>query len=125
MTSSRTITTPVNRKTADVFDAILDWPKKMMPDATKDDDGWWSFTTPSGHVKLKLNPNRQLGILDHQFVEESIKWDVIMRVVRSGDYAEIIITLFKPKQSSDQLFNQHMKEIEKLMENMKLIIEQT
>jgi len=125
MTRSNTITIFVNRKTADVFDAVLDCPKEMMSDAEKDDDGWWSFTTPRGHAKMKFNENKQLGILDHLFVDNEATWHVPMRVVSNGEHSAIIITLFKPDNLSDQLFDERMKEMEKIMENMKQIIEKT
>ena len=57
---SRTITFSVNRKTAETFDAILNIPPKMIPDAIKSNDGWWSFTTLRGPAKLKFYENRQL-----------------------------------------------------------------
>ena len=125
MTRSNTITIFVNRRTADVFDAVLDCPKEMMSDAEKDDDGWWSFTTPRGPAKMKFNENKQLGILDHLFVDNEATWHVPMRVVSNGEHSAIIITLLKPDNLSDQLFDERMKEMEKIMENMKQIIEKT
>ncbi len=122
---SYTITFSVNRKTADVFDAILKCPQKMMPDAKQDSSGWWSFATERGPAKLKFYENKELGILDHQFVDNDARWDVPMRVVSKGDDSAVIITLFKPPHFSDQLFDDRMKEMEKIMENMKQIIEQS
>ena len=122
---SRTITFSVNRKTGDAFDAILNIPPKMMPDATKHDDGWWSFTGPWGPAKLKFSENKQHGILDYQVVENNAKWDVPMRVVSNGDYSEVISTIIKPESLSDEIFDERMKEIEKLMLSMKQIIEDT
>jgi len=125
MTRSHTITIFVNRKTAEVFDAILDCPKEMMSDAEKDDDGWWSFTTPRGSAKMKFNENKELGILDHLFVDNEAKWHVPMRVVSNGENSAVIITLIKPDNFSDPLFDERMKEMEIIMENMKQIIEKT
>ena len=125
MTStSRTITFTVNRKTAEVFDAILNMPPKLMPDAIKHDDGWWSFTSPWGTAKLKFYENRQHGILDHQFVDNDVQWDVPMRIVSNGDDSEVITTIIKPNGISDQTFDERMIEIEKIMLSMKQIIEQ-
>jgi len=121
---SRTITFTVNRKTAEAFDAILNIPPKLMPDATKHDDGWWSFTSPWGPAKLKFHENRQLGILDHQFVDNDAQWDVPMRVVSKGDDSEVITTIIKPDGMSDQMFNERMKEIEKIFLSMKQVIEE-
>jgi hypothetical protein len=120
---SRTITFSVNRKTAETFDAILNIPPKMMPDAIKSNDGWWSFTTLRGPAKLKFNENRQLGILDYQFVDNEAKWNVPMRVISNGNNSAVITTIIKPDGISDQSFDERMIEIEKIMESMKQIIE--
>ncbi|RMW39917.1 MAG: hypothetical protein EA446_01450 [Nitrosopumilus sp.] len=123
MSRSRTITIAVKKKTGDAFDAILQLPPKMMPDAKINDDGWWSFTGPHGKSKLKFNENKPLGILDHKYVDEESVWDVPMRVVSNGDYSEILITLNKPDELSDDQFNKRVEEIGELVNNMKQIIE--
>ena len=120
---SRTITFSVNRKTAETFDAILNIPPKMIPDAIKSNDGWWSFTTLRGPAKLKFYENRQLGILDYQFVDNEAKWNVPMRVISNGNDSSVITTIIKPDGISDQSFDERMIEIEKIMESMKQIIE--
>jgi hypothetical protein len=122
---SRTITFSVNRKTAETFDAILNIPPKIVPDAIKSNDGWWSFTTLRGPAKLKFNENRQLGILDYQFVDNEAKWNVPMRVISNGNDSSVITTIIKPDGISDQSFDERMIEIEKIMESMKQIIEQS
>ena len=121
---SRTITFSVNRKTAETFDAILNIPPKMIPDAIKSNDGWWSFTTLRGPAKLKFNENRQLGILDYQFVDNEAKWNVPMRVISNGNDSAVITTIIKPNGISDESFDERMIELEKIMESMKQIIEQ-
>ena len=123
MTRSRTLTFTVNKKTGDVFDSILNAPSKMMLDATKSNDGWWSFKTPRGEAKLKFNENKSLGILDHLYIDEDSKWDVPMRVVSSGDESEVIITLIKPKEITNEQFNERMGEVGKVFQNLKELIE--
>ena len=123
MIRSRTISILVDRKTGDTFDAILNSPPKMMPDAKMTSDGWWSFSTPRGNAKLKFNENKSLGILDHMFIDKESKWDVPMRIVSRGDESEVIITLIKPDELTDEQFNERMIEIEQVFVNMKKIIE--
>ena len=123
MIRSRTISILVNRKTGDTFDAILNSPPKIMPDAKMTSDGWWSFSTPRGNAKLKFNENKSLGILDHMFIDKESKWNVPMRIVSSGDESEVIITLIKPDELTDEQFNERMIEIEQVFGNMKKIIE--
>ena len=120
---SRTINITVNKKTGDTFDAILNVPPKMMPDAKISDDGWWSFTGPYGKSKLKFNKNKSMGILDHLYVDEESSWNVPMRVVSSGDFSEVIITLNKPDELTDEQFDKRMAEIEEMVVSMKKIIE--
>lgn len=123
MIRSRTISITVNRKTGDTFDAILNSPPKMMPDAKLTSDGWWSFSTTRGNAKLKFKENRSLGILDHMFIDQDSKWNVPMRVVSNGNESEVIITLIKPEELSDEQFNERMTEIEQVFTNLKKIIE--
>lgn len=123
MIRSRTISILVNKKTGDTFDAVLNCPPKMMPDAKMNTDGWWSFSTPRGNAKLKFKENKSLGILDHMFIDKDSKWDVPMRIVPSGDESEIIITLIKPNELTDEQFNERMVEIEQVFLNLKKIIE--
>ncbi len=123
MIRSRTITITVHKKTGEAFDAILKVPPKMMPDAKLNDDGWWSFTGPHGKSRLKFNENKSLGILDHQFIDEESTWNVPMRVVGSGDFSEVIITLNKPDELTNDQFDQRMSEMEEMVLTMKNIIE--
>jgi len=120
---SRTISITVYKKTGDAFDAILQVPPKMMPDAKLNDDGWWSFTGPHGKSRLKFNSNKSLGILDHQFIDEESTWNVPMRVVASGDFSEVVITLNKPDELTNDQFDQRMSEMEEMVLTMKNIIE--
>lgn len=124
MVRSRTITISVSRHTGEVFDAILDSPPKMMPDAKQSHDGSWSFSTPRGNANLKFKHNRNFGILDHIYSDDEASWDVPMRVVSSGDESELIVTIVKPDKLTDEQFDDRMKEIAGLFQNLKEIIEQ-
>ena len=123
MARSRTITMSVSKKTGEVFDAILNAPGKIMPDAKKNSDGSWSFSTPRGNANLTFKHNKSFGILDHLYEDEETLWDVPMRVVPSGDESEVIVTITKPDKLSDEQFDERMREIDELFENLKQIIE--
>jgi len=125
MARSRTIILTVGRKTGDVFDAILESPPKMMPDAKKNTDGSWSFLTPRGIANLKFKQNKTFGILDYLYVDNETSWDIPMRVVSSGEESEVIITLVKPDILTDEQFEERMNEIEIIFNNLKEIIEKS
>ncbi len=61
--------------------------------------------------------------MDHKYIDEESVWDVPMRVVSNGDFSEILITLNKPDELSDEQFNKRVEEIGELVNNMKQIIE--
>lgn len=123
MARSRTITILVSRKTGDVFDAILNSPPKMMPDAKQNEDDSWSFSTPRGNANLKFKHNKTFGILDQMYVDDEATWEAPMRVISNGDESEVIITIVKPDVLTDKQFDERMKELEILFENLKKIIE--
>ncbi len=123
MSRSRTISITVKKKIGDAFDAILQIPPKLMPDAKMNDDGWWFFTGPHGKSQLKFNENKSLGILNHQYIDEESSWNVPMKVVSSGDFSEVVITLNKPDELTDDQFNQRISEIGEMVVTMKNIIE--
>ena len=123
MRRSRTISITVKKKIGDAFDAILQIPPKLMSDAKMNDDGWWLFTRPHGKSRLKFNENKSLGILDHQYIDEESSWNVPMKVVSSGDFSEVVITLNKPDELTDDQFDQRITEIGEMVITMKNIIE--
>jgi hypothetical protein len=123
MGRSRTITITVEKKTGDAFDAILKLPPKMMPDAQLNDSGWWLFTGPYGKSMLKFNENKSFGILDHRYVDEESSWDVPMRVVSNGNVSEVLITLNKPDEITDEQFDLRVEELSDMFSSMKNIIE--
>jgi hypothetical protein len=120
---SRTISITVKKKIGDAFDAILQIPPKLMPDAKMNDDGWWFFTGPHGKSQLKFNENKSLGILNHQYIDEESSWNVPMKVVSSGDFSEVVITLNKPDELTNDQFDQRISEIGEMVVTMKNIIE--
>ena len=115
----------VSRKTGEVFDAILNSPPKMMPDAIQNADGSWSFSTARGNANLKFKENKSFGILDHLYRDSETSWEVPMRVVPSGDESEVIITITKPDSLTDAQFDERMMELDALFKNLKTILEQT
>jgi hypothetical protein len=123
MLRSRTIIISVNKKTGDTFDAILQIPLKLISDAKISNDGWWSFIGPRGKSKFKFNENKSLKTLDSQFIDEESTWDIPIRVVSSGDFSEILITLNKPYNLTDMQFDQRITEIESAIDIMKTILE--
>jgi len=120
---TRTISMEVNKMVGDTFDCIIGLFPKLIPDATMNSDGWWSFIGPYGKSKVKFNQNKSLGILDHEYIDEESSWNIPMRIIPNGDFSEVIIILKKPEQLTDFQFDQRVEKISKLATSMKKILE--
>jgi len=72
------------------------------------------LTWPHGKARLKFRENEKFGILDHVFEDPDGKWDVSTRVVSNGDFSEVVITLYKPQNFTDELFSERVKEVEEI-----------
>jgi len=81
------------------------------------------LTWPHGKARLKFRENEKFGILDHVFEDPDGKWDVPMRVVSNRDFSEVVITLHKPQNFTDELFSERVKEVEEIFQKMKEAIE--
>ena len=113
----------VNKFVGDTFDSILALFPTVVPDARINSDGWWYFIGPYGRSKIKFNQNRSLGILDHEYIDEESSWKIPMRIIPNGNSSEVVIILNKPKQLTDEQFNERVKKINKLVISMKKILE--
>ncbi len=74
------------------------------------------MTWPHGKARLKFRENKKFRILDHVFEDPDGKWDVPMRVVSNRDFSEVVITLNKPQNFTDELFSERVKEVEEIMQ---------
>lgn len=72
---------------------------------------------------LKFNENKSFGILDHQYIDEESSWNIPMRVVSNGDVSEVVITLNKPDEITNEQFNHRIEELSDMFNSMKNIIE--
>jgi len=120
----------IDRDPGAVFDFLADaanWPRwavvnvrSAVPSA---ESGWWDMTTPQGPGRLRINAERRLGILDHDFVTDEASWTVPARVVANGSGAEFMMTFYQPPQLSDAVFDSQIALVDKELATLKRILE--
>jgi hypothetical protein len=96
-TKSISIDAPVSKVFAFLADAST-WPRWAIVNVraiTKTDGDWWDMQTPIGAARLRIRPQEQFGILDHDFVAPDAKWSVPARVVPNGTGSLYMITFFQ------------------------------
>lgn len=76
-----------------------------LSDAIECVDGEWVADSPMGKVKVRFAEANTLGVLDHDVILESgASVHNPMRVVANGTGSEVIFTLFRRPEMSDEEF---------------------
>lgn len=124
-----TKTVSIDVPPSEVFAFLADastWPRWAIVNIksiAKADGDWWDMQTPMGAARLRIRPQEQLGILDHDFVAPDAKWTVPARVVPNGTGAVFMITFFQPPMFTDDFFDQQIALIDTELAKLKEILE--
>ncbi|MER8187782.1 SRPBCC family protein [Kitasatospora sp. NPDC094015] len=131
-TTARSITKTVTieRPAREVFDYLADpanWPAWAVVNVQAieptDDPDWWLMDTPHGPARLRIRGNAELGLLDHDYVEEKASWQVPARVVANGTGTEFMMTFFRPPAFSEEFFDQQVALADTELATLKRILE--
>jgi len=125
----RHVSVTINRSPNQVYDFAAN-PENLPKWATglggsiKNVNGEWIADAPIGKVKIRFAERNAFGILDHDVILES--GDKIrnpMRVVPNGSGSEIVFTLFRQPDISDEKFSEDAKWVEKDLRILKDLLE--
>ncbi len=111
MLESRTISISVNRNWKEIYDAVWrpeDFPKwasgLSQSSLTREGDAW-KAEGPEGAVRITFTAYNAFGVMDHSVEPgDGANIYVPMRIVRNGDGAEVLVTLFRQPGMSDEKF---------------------
>jgi hypothetical protein len=106
----------------DFFINIKNWEKGgALKNIHKvDTQDLWEVDTPIGKARIKLKPNRQFGILDHDFIDsKGHSWTVFCRVIKNEDRATISWTFIRPEALSKEEFESQLLNFEMEMQGWK------
>jgi uncharacterized membrane protein len=129
LSAARHISVPINRPPLDVYNFVSN-PENLPKWATglgqsiTNVNGEWIAESPMGKAKIRFAERNTFGILDHDVVLESgVKIHNPMRVVPNGNGSEIIFTLLRQSDMSDEKFSQDAKWVEKDLRTLKAVLE--
>lgn len=125
ITKTISINAPQHRVFAFLADAA-NWPKWAIVNvkSIKPADGqWWDMETPAGMAKLRIRPNAEFGILDHDFNAPDASWTVPARLVPNGSGCLFMITFFQPPAFTKQLFEEQAALVDKELSQLKSLME--
>lgn len=87
-------------------------------------DDEWIAEAPMGIVKVKFAGRNKFGVLDHEVTLASgIKFYNPMRIFPNKDGSEVIFTLYRQADMSDQKFADDAESVEKDLDKLKILLE--
>lgn len=104
----------------------LNWPQYAvinMRSVERGENDWYKTVTKFGEGQLKMHLAKELGIFDHTWKDPQASWRVPARVVKNGEGATVMFTLFQPPMMTDEQFDKAMDEMDIEMKQLKNILE--
>jgi hypothetical protein len=100
----------INRDAGDVYDFVC-VPENFrlwasgLGSSLKMVNGEWVAESPEGQVKIRFSERNELGVLDHWVsTQPGVKIYIPMRVIPNGRGSELIFTLFRSPDMSEEEF---------------------
>jgi hypothetical protein len=110
MYQSRNLSVQIGRNPRDVYnftsvpENFPQWASGLGK-SLKRKNGEWIAETPQGPIKVRFTERNEFGILDHYVIPESgVEIYIPMRVIPNGSGSELIFTLFRLSDVSDEKF---------------------
>ena len=129
MLASRTLSVSIGRHPGKVYEFVSDpenlpkWAKGLGKSVKKQGTDW-IVDTPQGPMKFRFVEKNNFGVLDHYVTTASgIEIYVPMRVLANGTRSEVIFTLFRLPDMTDEKYAEDMKLVEQDLQTLKDLLE--
>ena len=128
--TAKHISVSINRPAAQVYEFASNpenlpkWAAGLSGSIRRKVNDDWIAESPMGRVKVKFAEKNQFGVLDHDVTLPSgIKVYNPMRVFPNNDGSELVFTLYRRPDVSDQEFTEDAKAVEKDLAQLKTLLE--
>ncbi len=129
MMAARHISVSIARNHRDVYEFVAD-PRNLgqwasgVGSRVEQIDGEWVATTPQGPAKLRFVAPNALGVLDHSVrLPSGVEIHVPMRVIPNGPGSELVLTLFRQPEMTDEQFEADAAWVRRDLEALKALLE--
>lgn len=126
----RHVSVTIRRPPAEVYAFAADprnlprWARGLGA-AVEELGGEWIADSPMGRVKVRFAAANALGVLDHDVTLPSGETvSNPMRVVANGDGSELVFTLFRRPETTDEAFAADAAAVERDLEALRRLLEQ-
>jgi hypothetical protein len=111
MLDAKTISISIDRPWRALYDQI--WTPEFFPQwasglsqssLTQEDDGW-TAEGPEGRVRIRFSEYNAYGVMDHSVdLGSGPEISIPLRVIANGEGAEVLLTLFRQPEMTDEKF---------------------
>ena len=125
----RNLSVSINRDARDVYNFVC-VPENFrlwasgLGRSLKKVNGEWVAETPEGPVKIRFSECNELGVLDHWVSPKpGVQIYIPMRVISNGSGSELIFTLFRLADMSDEQFSADAEWVMRDLTSLKNLVE--
>lgn len=129
MYQSRNLSVQINRNPRDVYNFTSvpeNWPRwaSGLGKSLTKENGEWIAETPQGPVKVRFTERNAFGILDHYVrPKPGVGIYIPMRVIANGNGSELIFTLFRLSDMSEEQFAADANSVMRDLTALKILLE--
>jgi hypothetical protein len=131
MFASRTLSVTIGRQPSQVYEFVSNpeniskWAEGLGKSVRKQGADW-TVDTPQGPIKIRFAKKNDFGVADHYVTTASrVEIYVPMRVLSNGTGSEVIFTLFRLPDMSDEKYAEDMKFVERDLRTLKDLLEKS
>ncbi|TFW34936.1 polyketide cyclase [Massilia horti] len=130
MFEARTISVSILHPWQALYEAIYQpeffprWASGLAQSTLEKEGEWWKASGPEGAVKIRFTPRNDFGVMDH-YVDVGADQVVYMpmRVIPNADGAEVLLTLFRLPEMTDEKFEADAAWVEKDLKVLKSLFD--
>jgi len=100
------------------------WASGLSESELRQDRGEWVADGPEGPIRVRFTEHNEYGVMDH-FVDtgEGNRVHIPLRIVQNGEGAEVLLTLFRQPEMTDEKFSADAKWIMRDLRALKALVE--
>jgi hypothetical protein len=129
MMSSRTLSVSIRCSPDKVYEFVTDpqnlpqWAQGLGQSVRKQGSDW-VVDTPQGLMKIRFADQNRFGVMDHYVTTATgVEVYVPMRVLANGSGSEVIFTLFRLPDMSDEQYAEDRQMVERDLKALKDLLE--
>lgn len=100
------------------------WAAGLSDSDLRREGDWWLATGPEGAVRIRFTPHNGFGVMDHWVDTGAGELVYVpLRVVANGGGAEVVLTLYRQHDMSDERFAADIKLVNRDLKALKQLVE--